>query len=265
MSAWEGNNNLQVIETFTSLGFGGPFALFTLEECRKILAHELDRTRPPPLHWWKGRAATDPFYAKLACDKRILNLLRPMLGNDIVLWGVDVLHRPPNAVHPWHCDIESCSPEGGFASIWIGLNNTSEASSLNFITRTHKLGKTIQEEASRHGLRRKDIRREDALGWAQHLDPSAELIAPDMKDGEALIIDGRLWHSTHNTRNSGTRTALLLQYAAADRPVRIYDPRSLEWPFTFLSHPLPPLLVVSGSGNSALNRLVSFPEAMTAS
>ena len=217
------------------------------------------------MNWWKGRAATDPFYARLASDERILRLLRPILGNDIVLWGVDLLHRPPNAVHPWHCDIESCAPGGGFASIWIGLNNTSQASSLNFITGTHKLGKTIQEEASLHGVRRKDVSGKVALGWAQRLEPRAELIAPDMKDGDALVIDGRLWHGTHNTRSSGTRTALLLQYAAADRPVRIFDRKCLEWPFTFLSHPLPPLLVVSGSGDNIVNRLVAFPEAMTAS
>lgn len=109
------------------------------------------------------------------------------------------------------------------------------------------------------------MRREDLLEWAQCLDPGAQLIVPDMKDGEGLITDGRLWHGTHNTRSSGTRTALLLQYAAADRPVRIFDANKLEWPFTFLSHPLPPLLVVSGSGDKTVNRLVAFPEAMTAS
>jgi ectoine hydroxylase-related dioxygenase (phytanoyl-CoA dioxygenase family) len=256
---------LQLVESFASLGFGGPFAFFTPEECQRILAHEQDGRRPAPLNWWKGRGATDPFYAKLASDERIMSLLRPILGNDIVLWGVDLLHRPPNAVHPWHCDIESCAPGGGFASIWIGLNNTSQASSLNFITGTHKLGKTIQEEASRYGLRRKDVSSDVVLEWALRLDPHAQLIAPDMKDGDALVIDGRLWHGTHNTRRSGTRSALLLQYAAADRPVRIFDSKSLEWPFTFLSHPLPPLLVVSGSGDKSINRLVAFPEAVTAS
>ncbi len=256
---------MQFDQTFSSLGFCGPCALFTLEECQQIVAHEQDETRPPATDWWKGRAASDPFYARLASDERIINLLRPILGNDIVLWGVDVLHRPPNAMHPWHCDIESCSPEGGFASIWIGLNNTSQASSLNYITGTHKLGKTIQEEASRRGLRRKDVCSRDVLEWAQSLDPSAQLITPDMKDGDALIIDGRLWHGTHNTRKSGTRTALLLQYAAAGRPIRIFDRSYLEWPFRFLNYPLPPSLVVSGSGDNTVNRIVAFPEAMTAS
>jgi hypothetical protein len=256
---------LQFVKSFASLGFAGPLAFFTPDECQRVLAHEQDATRPKPLSWWKGRAATDPFYARLASDERIVSLLRPVLGNDIVLWGVDVLHRPPHAVHPWHCDIESCAPSGGFASIWIGLNNTSQDSSLNFITRTHKLGKTIQEEASRRGLRRKDIRREDVLEWAQCLDPGAQLIVPDMKDGEGLITDGRLWHGTHNTRSAGTRTALLLQYAAANRPVRIFDASNLEWPFKFLGHPLPPLLVVSGTGDKTMNRLVAFPEAVTAS
>jgi ectoine hydroxylase-related dioxygenase (phytanoyl-CoA dioxygenase family) len=254
----------QFVESFVSLGYAGPLAVFTTEQCQQILAHEQDVARPKPLNWWKGRAATDPFYARLASDEHILNLLRRVLGNDIVLWGVDVLHRRPNAVHPWHCDIESCAPGGGFASIWIGLNNTSQDSSLNFVTRTHKLGRTIQEEASHRGLKRQDISREDVVDWAQRLDPDAQLIVPDMKDGDALLTDGRLWHGTHNTRSSGIRTALLLQYAAADRPVRIFDVKSLEWPFRFLSDPLPPLLVVSGSGDKTVNRLLAFPEAVPA-
>ena len=35
----------------------------------------------------------------------------------------------PAKSHPWHCDIESCAPEGGFVSVWIGLLNTQKESS----------------------------------------------------------------------------------------------------------------------------------------
>ncbi len=256
---------MQLVETFTSLGFCGPLPLFTPEQCLQIIGHEQDEAQPAALDWWKGRAASDPFYANLASDERIMNLLRPILGNDIVLWGVDVLQRHPNAVHPWHCDIESCSPDGGFASVWIGLDNTSKDSVLNFISGTHKLGRTIQEEASHRGLKRGEANRDDVLSWARSFDPNVQMITPDMKDGEALIFDGRLWHGTHNTRESGTRTALLLQYAMADRPVRIIDRNYLEWPFRFQSDPWPPLLVVSGSGNNAVNRLVAFPDGVMVS
>lgn len=256
---------MQFVESFKSLGFIGPLPLLTPQECRQIIRHERDGARPKPVAWLKGRAASDSFYAHLAADERIVKFLRPVLGNEVVLWGVDVLRRPPGAVHPWHCDIESSAPEGGFVSVWIGIDNTNRDSALKFIAGSHKLGRTIQEEASHRGLKRGEARSTDVLGWAQMLDPEARMIAPEMQDGEAVIFDGRLWHGSHNTSASGTRTALLLQYAAADRPVRMIEGNNFEWPFRFRSEPWPPLLVVSGSGNNAVNRLVAFPGKAVAS
>lgn len=126
-------------EIYCEQGFVGPLKLLSKDDCRRIIAHELDHP-PEALDWWKGRAATDPFYAGLARGARFLQLLRPLLGEDIVLWGVDILRRDPNQVHPWHCDMESSAAEGGFASVWIGIENTSRDSSLNVISRSHRFG-----------------------------------------------------------------------------------------------------------------------------
>src|SRR5262249_34902662 len=109
-------------------GFAGPIPLLTLEECAEVVAHEKSGLARDGLDWRKGRAASDPFYARLTADKRFIELVRPLLGDDIVLWGVDILRRRPDEVHPWHCDIESCAPEGGFLSVWIGIANTSSNS-----------------------------------------------------------------------------------------------------------------------------------------
>lgn len=246
-------------ETLAEKGFAGPVPLLGKDECAAVIAHEASGKAVPGLDWMKGRAASDPFYARLATDSRILALLRPVLGNDIVLWGVDVLRRKPDQVHPWHCDIESCAAEGGFLSVWIGIENASRDSALNCVSRSHRFGRTLQETAHARGLKRGEADAGMVLSWARDCDTASEIEVPEVHDGEAIIFDGRLWHGTHNTRAQGTRTALLLQYAAANRPVRMIDFTRLEWPFTFIAEPRPPVIAVSGSGDPGINRVVAPP------
>lgn len=244
---------------FRLRGVSNPIPLLTQAECQAILAHQASRNLPAPLDWWKGRAASDPFYHALACDERILGLLRPLLGRDIVLWGVDLVRREPRQAHPWHCDIESAAPDGRFASVWIGLENVSRESALISIAGSHRFGRTIQEEAARWGLKRGQASSDLVLSWARGHDRHAAPFQPEMGDGDALVFDGRIWHGTYNGRAAGTRSALLLQYAAATSPVRMIDTAHLEWPFRFRTDRLPPVIAVSGSADISVNRVVPPP------
>jgi mannose-6-phosphate isomerase-like protein (cupin superfamily) len=247
-------------DQFRISGFEHPFALLSGAGCRQVIAHHANPARPEPLDWWKGGAATDPFYFVLARNERLLSRLRPILGDDIILWGVDFLRRKPQQIHPWHCDIESSAPDGRFASVWIGLENVSRESSLTVISRSHLFGRTIQEEAANRGLKRGEATSQTILAWARARDPEAKLVNLEMRDGDAVIFDGRLWHGTHNVREEGTRAALLLQYAAADCQVRMITPDHLEWPFRFRDDTCPPVVVVSGRASSAVNRVVPAPQ-----
>ena len=248
-------------ESFAKTGLLGPFLLFDGEERQRIVAHAARDDLPEPSDWWKGRAVSDPFFHALATDERVLARLRPLLGDDIVLWGVDVLKRKPGQVHPWHCDIESCAPEGGFASVWVGIENLSKDSALICLAGSHLYGKTIQEVAAEHGLKRGQSTAEMVFDWAKERDPKVERIQPDMRDGDAIIFDGRIWHGTHNTRQEGERLALLFQYAVAKRPVRMIDLDYLEWPFRFRSDLRPPVIAVSGDADILVNHVVPPPAA----
>ena len=112
--------------------------------------------------------------------------------------------------------------------------------------------------AHEHGARRGEISSETVLGWAREYDADSALVQPDVQDGEALLFDGRIWHCSHNTRATGERVALLLQYAAADAPVRMPDLTQLEWPFRFLET-RPPAIVVRGDGRPGINLLAPPP------
>ena len=239
-------------------GFVGPVGIFSHAECRTVAGHLRHGLRPPS-DWSKGHAVSDPFLYGLAVRPSILSIVANLLGNEVVLWGASAVRRRPGQAHPWHTDIESSSPAGGFVSVWIGIENTSRESALQIISGSHRFGATIQQVAQEHGRGRGEASAEDVLRWAEARDRGARLLQPDMQDGDALFFDGRLWHGSHNTRHRGERLALLLQYARADVPVRIPDFSRVEWPFRFREAPRPPVLLVRGRDTSTVNRVVPPP------
>jgi uncharacterized cupin superfamily protein len=250
-------------ESFSHHGFMGPVPLFTRAQCALIMRHLHHGDSPEPLTWEKGRAASDCFFLQLATRPALLARLRSLLGNDILLWGASLITREPNQVHPWHTDIESSASGGRFVSVWIGIENTSRESALQLITGSHAIGRTIQQVAHEHGVRRGEASAAAVLDWAHEVVPSARFVQPAMNNGDALFFDGRLWHGSENIRTTGARTALLFQYAAAGAPVKMPDFSQLEWPFRF-KHSRVPVLLVSGSDSTRTNYIVPPPApAMT--
>jgi len=243
---------------FEAQGWVSVRGLLAAEECVRFLERARG-DRNPPLDWGKGLAATArPFY-ELASDPEILDLLEPLLGRDIVLWGASLVVRRPGEVHPWHTDIESSAPEGRKVSVWIGLENTRAATSLSVVGGSHRFGLSVQEMAARAEVTRA-ARDDRQIGhWAKELAPDAVVTSTALADGDALLFDGRLWHGSHNTDPAAVRTAVLLQYAAADSPVFLPDWGQLDWPFRFLPAPLPPAIVLRGEASPEVHRLVPPP------
>ena len=239
-------------------GYVGPIRVFTADECLTIGQYFHQAGAPAPSGWSKARAVHERFLYDLATRPAILDRVAEFLGDDVVLWGAYEVRRRPGQVHPWHSDIESSAPEGGFVSVWIGIENTTRHSSLQIITRSHRLP-TVQEARAGVGLKREDATPEQLVRLAREAEPDADLVVPDMGNGEAIFFDGRLWHGTDNRNQAGERLALLLQYAAASRPVRIPDFQQLDWPFRFMTVPLPPVILVRGTDGSAGNRVVPPP------
>jgi mannose-6-phosphate isomerase-like protein (cupin superfamily) len=214
---------------------------------------------PPSPDWFKSRMTNDLVLYNLATRPHLIEILSPLLGDDIILWGTHLVKRGPGAIHPWHVDIESAAPDERFVSLWIGVENTSRESSLRFVSRSHAIGITIQQLEAENGYKRGEATDETLLGWARERDPDAAIIEPDPSDGEALIFDGRLWHGSNNQRSEGARTALLLQYAAARSPVFAVDLGHLKWPFRLIDNPRPPVIAVTGHGDSIKNQVVPPP------
>jgi mannose-6-phosphate isomerase-like protein (cupin superfamily) len=240
-------------------GCAGPVPLLSPDECAALCRHLDQPDLPAPLDWGKGRAVTDRAIYDIATRPDLIARLRPLLGEDIVLWGARITRRPPGSSHPWHTDIESAAPDARVVSAWIGLRNTSRDSGLLFIAGSHRFGRSVQEVLAGLGEQRDTITDARMLAIARAIDPGAAMVQPDARDGAALLFDGRVWHSGRNDGAQETRIALLLQYAAADYAIPMPADGSYRWPFRFSAERRVPAILVSGSRRSSANRLVPAP------
>jgi mannose-6-phosphate isomerase-like protein (cupin superfamily) len=242
---------------FERQGFLGPLPVLTAWQCELFVRHLNRGAHIPPAVWEKGRAISDCLFYDIATRPEILGILRLLLGENIILWGASVQIRQPGRIHPWHTDIETSRADIRSASVWIGIENTNQNSSLHLISGSHRLGYTVQEMMKQRGLARGDGSTQMIEAWAKEIDRSAHFVKPIMADGEAIIFDGRLWHGTENERQD-ERTALLLQYAAAEEKISVPDLSQLEWPFRFRSE-RPPTIVISGAAPPGLNEVEKPP------
>lgn len=247
----------QTAEQFAETGYIGPVRVLSRHDCGRFL-RTVDLRPQAPLDWGKGVAATSRAYYEIATRPEILDVVAELLSDQVILWGASLLTRAPNAVHPWHSDIESSDPDCNTVSVWIGLEHTTSESSLLVLPYSHRFGVTIQQLQHENGKGRDETSLEDLVRWARERNSRSELVRVGVTDGEALFFDGRLWHGTHNVSRR-TRRALLLQYAAPDTIIRIPDLNYLDWPFRQLDRPRPPCLMVRGSAQAGSNRVVPAP------
>lgn len=238
--------------SFERRGHAGPFRFLTDAECLLLQRYVHSGELAEPAVWGKGLAVRDQLIYSLATKPELLAVLAQLLGQHVYLWGAQLIAKEPGEAHPWHTDIETCSPSGRFVSVWIGLENTSAKSALQHIGGSHRIGKPLQQVAHEKRVARPDRTAERALAWARETIADAELVAADVRDGDAVLFDGRIWHGSLNSEDR-PRRALLLQYAAAHHQVRIPDlGKTMNWPFAYRPDP-PPAISILGRARGYRN------------
>lgn len=254
----------RITDDLKQLGVSGPVPILSSAE-RVALERHLDSgDLPAPLDWWKGCAATDKTIYDIATKPQLIAWLRPLLGDDIVLWGAMIVRKPPGKSHPWHTDMESADPHSRVVTVWIGIRNAGEGSGLHLVAGSHQFGICVQEVLANSKEERTAITDERMLEIARALNPSVRIVDPQAQDGQAVLLDGRIWHCSHNDGKMGTRTALLLQYASADTPIPMPANPSYAWPFKFAKKRRVPAILVSGTDRWSANRLVPPPQRQRA-
>lgn len=192
----------------------------------------------PNTHWFKSAHVLMPTVRELAKNMSLLELLKPMFGPDIMLWGSQIIAMKSNQHHKWHIDVETL--EWDSINIWISLRNTSEKATLKIVSKSHHFNNAPQllEEKGLIDLS-DDIH---VLDWAKKEDPSAELIIPSPKEGQVIFFHGKTWHSSFNISEK-QRTSILLQYSTPAVKVKI--PSTFIEPVVWHSF-RPPCLIVNG-------------------
>ena len=217
--------------------------LLTTRECLKAAAGtSLNQAVQSP-SWYKGGAATNPDLLLIGRNHRILSIVTQLLGPNVILWGADLIYRGPGSIHPWHSDAESAEGER-FASFWIGLSGTSPETALRIVPKSHRFRRPVQRLATERHAARDELCDDTVSDWAKEFDSDSRIVNLELKNGDAVVFDGRIWHASRNQTGHRIRIALLLQYAAADVPVRI-PVNYRDWPFRFEENRRPPCVVVA--------------------
>lgn len=243
---------MDALTEFSDLGHYGPVPIFGSREIPD-LAKRLMR-QPHPRSWYKGHGAENATFREIACHPAIIGIVRQLIGDDVMLWGTSLVSAPSGHIHPWHSDIETSYAQGKTVTVWIPIAGASRNSSLRLISRTHAIGASVQEMKFLRDKAGVNVDAAQVMAWAKSRNPACDMYEPEVQAGQALFFDGRIWHGSHNTDRSGTRVALLLQYAEPGVPIRMMQ--SISTPHTLIQGGRPPCIMVSGRDRSGVNKIV---------
>jgi len=247
---------------FLNSGFYGPFNLLSNKECKERTFEFSKIQQNCPLDWNKGYAATNRSYYNIAKDSRIVSLLTIILGEDIMLWGAKLIQISSLETKHWMAVPEICSthynPQA--VSIIISFEYTEVKVDSTHINKIPGIGiyKLMQTE---------NILQTPMLSRKRLTDlTSLKIREKDVRKiilfkGDACIVAGNLFYKIRFENNNKLSTALLLQYANPDTPIRIpiFDSRYNVLNFELL--PLPPCILIKGNGRKTQNRIIPPPPA----
>jgi len=248
------NEELLIVNNnFRNNGFYGPISLFSSEKIRRILKL-ISNNQPAPMDWKKGHAVTSYNYYSIATDNKIINIIRSLLGEDIILWGASILFHNSKNLNCWLTDFETHSPNAQSVSLYISLESAIDNLNLKLLTGSHKFGKSFQETFVKSS--NKELLDKELLEWARLKKANSLIEEISLSSGEACMLDGRVWYNIHLQHNT---IALLFQYAKPDTSIRIPNYDSKKWPPIFKTIPKPPCLIISGNARKSQNRILPPP------
>ena len=236
------------VETF---GYSEPTSLLSPEQLKQTLDA---KTKYPSrlLPWLKGRHTIDKTIAEIACLPTILNVLRDILGEDILLWGSQIIEQKPGKRFRWHIDQEHKVWKG--VSVWIGLKNVQPFKSVSIVSGSHLFNSDpadcLTDSSDPLQLQ---------LVVSNHAGNS-KIIDLNIKDGEFFIFHGKTWHATRNETDS-SRYALLLQYCTPDQKVKAV--KDMDYPNIMWHSFSPECLLVSGTDRHKVNRVITMEQVGT--
>lgn len=260
----------QQLEQFKTQGWVGPFPFLSDEETC-LLKTELRRCfnlsrgffypeQVEPgvsyyndMPWFQSLHSLSPKIRAVGRRPEIVDRVSQLLGDDLMQWASICFPQGPKESLHWHSDTEY--DYFNAVGIWVGIDNVTPETALKLLPGSHLLNQFPEDFIGGTGMDMKELSPDQVmLNIANKIakDFIAEPIRPQMKDGEFIILTGKLWHASDNPSDKD-RTAMGLRYSPPDQKIRI--------PLTYL-HPVqwdptpPPCVIVKGEDRWGLNELM---------
>jgi ectoine hydroxylase-related dioxygenase (phytanoyl-CoA dioxygenase family) len=257
-------------ESFRTKGVSAPFKVFETTAEANALATSILKEGTlyknlvdPNIRYRSYNHIYSPSIMQLAHAPPLLARIKTLLGDDFMLFEVDIPLRQPGQVHRYHSDSSfiGCPPEDAVA-VWVALRSVSCYSTLEVLPYSHRLEEIAQDFLAPH-QQSKQITHEDyndhlaAAKMASDLvtakfgtpgKPPIKFIRMDVTDGEGMIFHPRAWHGSANTVNTEalgqpSRMSIAMRYMRTS-----CQARSKTFTPPFVYHPyLPPVALVHGT------------------
>lgn len=155
----------------------------------------------------------DEIFLELARDEQILDLVEPLIGPNIILWGCQAFCKPPGdgMEVPWHQDghywpikpLETCT-------VWVAIDDSViENGCLRVVPGSHR-------ERSLYGHLKED--REDVV-LNQRLESAyldeTQAVDVELEAGQLSMHDVYLIHGSNSNRSTRRRAGIAMRYMPA--------------------------------------------------
>lgn len=202
--------------------------------------------------WRRGLHVVSPSVYTLATAPRIVELVKSILGSDLILCASRVVVKKGGQNTDWHIDAEHLQWRG--VTVWICLEAIEKDTSVDVILGSHRLPYYPAELEHQHHLNPGSDHA--VVEAAQLLDRRCQLLSLSAKPGEMILFSGRLWHAVKNQFQK-TRRAIVFQYAPTSSAIKIPEDAS-RFPIVWTSRSAPCCLI-SGTDNYHHNLIISPP------
>jgi ectoine hydroxylase-related dioxygenase (phytanoyl-CoA dioxygenase family) len=238
------------LHQFHTQGYLGPYAACTPDEMAihraRIEKEVLATDGPNQRNRLQCRHLDNRLVYDLVTSKPVLDRMRQLYGDDLVLWASYFFNKEPGGSEiPWHQDLNYWPLEPVVnISAWMAIDDvTQENSCVNIIPGSHK--KVIPH-----------IKSADGMAFGEMADMSgidmSKLIPMILKPGEFFLFNEKLLHQSNKNISNKRRLGLTCRVTV---------------PFVKLEHDNPPLfpghevLLISGQDKLGFNRVGKPPVA----
>lgn len=214
---------------FRDRGYSGPITIVAAQEMAEIrpsiealLSREpagdyYSRASHPHARWLRNRHLDSPDLLALATNALLLERLVKILGEDLLIWRVQIFNKEPGGREiPWHQDAIYWPLNPRVAvSAWIAIDEaTTENSCAQLIPGSHRTSKP-------------HVRSAREMDFPQMVDPShvdtSSKIDMELRPGQCFLFTERLVHRSEPNRSAKRRMGVSVRFIPTSVKVLKYD------------------------------------------